>query len=275
MNDDLIKYYELLGVSPGVSTQELKTAHRDLAKVWHPDRFAHDPRLQQKAQEKLKEINEAYDQLSSARTGRRKPAAAATASAKQTSAPTQPPPRPLHWALRLLPALVLALLFFAVYKILIPANEPSAESPSRMAEQSQALPGEAAQQADTANKPRAIDSPRGKRIEESATVEKGSRSTSIVSEQEAGPRAPLPTVTVMIDPVSGMLAKSDCPAKSRMTYPQGREPAQYCNVSHSGGAPAPQTEEARPKESRLKSFARRLGAPAKLLGGKEASDRNP
>ena len=71
MNDELTKYYELLGVAPGVSAQELKTAHRDLAKVWHPDRFAHDPRLQQKAQEKLKEINEAYDLLASRKTGRK------------------------------------------------------------------------------------------------------------------------------------------------------------------------------------------------------------
>ena len=32
-----------------------------MAKVWHPDRFGHDERLQKKAQEKLKEINEAYE----------------------------------------------------------------------------------------------------------------------------------------------------------------------------------------------------------------------
>src|ERR1051326_4440850 len=60
---DLSKGYEVLGVKPGVSNKELKAAHRDLAKVWHPDRFLHDPRLQEKAQEKLKEINEAYEQL--------------------------------------------------------------------------------------------------------------------------------------------------------------------------------------------------------------------
>ena len=66
--DELNKCYELLGVRPGASAQELKTAHRDMAKVWHPDRFAHDPRLQQKAQEKLQEINEAYDQLTAAKS---------------------------------------------------------------------------------------------------------------------------------------------------------------------------------------------------------------
>lgn len=275
MNEDLIKYYELLGVSPGVSTVELKTAHRDLAKVWHPDRFAHDPRLQQKAQEKLKEINEAYDQLTSAKTGRRKPVSTPAASAKQTSAPAQPHARPVPWTMILMPVLVLALLFFVAYKILIPASEQPNESTTRVAEQPQALPGQSVQQADAVNKPRVIESPRGKRVEETAAVEKESRITSVVSEQEARQKAPLPTVTVTIDPVSGMLAKSDCPTKSRMTYPQGSEPGQYCNVSHRGAAPEPNTEEARPKESRLKSFARRLGAPAKLLGDKETTTRNP
>ena len=60
---NLDKAYELLGVKPGVSNRELKAAHRDLAKVWHPDRFQHDPRLQEKAQDKLKEINEAYERM--------------------------------------------------------------------------------------------------------------------------------------------------------------------------------------------------------------------
>ncbi len=63
MHPELSKAYDLLGVKPGVSNRELKAAHRDLAKVWHPDRFLHDPRLQEKAQEKLKETNEAYELL--------------------------------------------------------------------------------------------------------------------------------------------------------------------------------------------------------------------
>ena len=67
------KAYELLGVKPGVSIRELKAAHRDLAKVWHPDRFQHDPRLQEKAQEKLKEINEAYELISSGKVPRPAP----------------------------------------------------------------------------------------------------------------------------------------------------------------------------------------------------------
>jgi curved DNA-binding protein CbpA len=63
---DLDQYYEILGLKRGATAGEIKQSYLDLAKVWHPDRFAHDPKLQEKAQEKLKEINNAYDILSSA-----------------------------------------------------------------------------------------------------------------------------------------------------------------------------------------------------------------
>jgi len=64
--EDIGRYYETLGLGPGASPDEVKQAYRDLVQVWHPDRFAHDPRLQQKAQAKVKEINEAYARLQSA-----------------------------------------------------------------------------------------------------------------------------------------------------------------------------------------------------------------
>lgn len=50
----------ILGVSSTASREEIDQAYKDLVKVWHPDRFMHDPKLQSKAQEKLKEINLAY-----------------------------------------------------------------------------------------------------------------------------------------------------------------------------------------------------------------------
>lgn len=61
--NDLDRYYKVLELEPDASLEQVKQAYRDLAKVWHPDRFSHDPRLQQKAQEKLKEINDAYERL--------------------------------------------------------------------------------------------------------------------------------------------------------------------------------------------------------------------
>ena len=57
------KHYRTLGIEPGASLKEIKEAYRDLASVWHPDRFTSNLRLQEKAQEKLKEINVAYEYL--------------------------------------------------------------------------------------------------------------------------------------------------------------------------------------------------------------------
>jgi DnaJ domain len=60
---DINRCYEILEIEPGASLEEIKRAYRDLAFVWHPDRFAHNDRLQQKAQQRLIEINQAYDEL--------------------------------------------------------------------------------------------------------------------------------------------------------------------------------------------------------------------
>ncbi len=56
-------FYKILGLEVGASREQIKDAYHDLVKVWHPDRFTNDPKLQNKAQEKLKEINEAYDSI--------------------------------------------------------------------------------------------------------------------------------------------------------------------------------------------------------------------
>ncbi|MEG4072464.1 DnaJ domain-containing protein [Microcoleus sp. Pol14C2] len=60
---DINRCYEILEIDPGASLEEIKRAYRDLAFVWHPDRFANNDRLQQKAQQRLTEINQAYQQL--------------------------------------------------------------------------------------------------------------------------------------------------------------------------------------------------------------------
>ncbi len=55
--------YKVLGVSVGASEEEIKNAYRALARKYHPDNFADNDTARGMAEEKMKEINEAYDIL--------------------------------------------------------------------------------------------------------------------------------------------------------------------------------------------------------------------
>jgi hypothetical protein len=86
----LHEHFRTLGVEPGASPAAIKEAYRDLAKVWHPDRFSHDERLRDKAAVKLREINVAYQAL---RNGGPPPSAETKApKPKPKPAPAPPPP---------------------------------------------------------------------------------------------------------------------------------------------------------------------------------------
>ena len=251
MSSDLNKYYELLGVAPGTSGRELKDAYRDLAKVWHPDRFSHDPRLQQKAQEKLKEINEAYERLSSGRAARPKP---------QTPTPRPQTPTPNNprahastnvahaaavrrrRARTFLPVtLVFCAAFFAAYISLAPKGARPAPEQAPTAEQEKTQTSDKEQQPDGTSRNAAAQPARGKERAERPTVDERTgrqvaEGAKPVDESSTSSGAahvrPMQTVTVSIDAVTGLLATRDCPNVSRVTYPAGDEPRQYCNIQH-------------------------------------------
>ncbi|MBQ7348146.1 MAG: J domain-containing protein [Clostridia bacterium] len=63
--------YEVLGVSPDASDEEVKRAYRDLARKYHPDKYR-DSDLADLASEKMKEINAAYEEVQKMRSGRGK-----------------------------------------------------------------------------------------------------------------------------------------------------------------------------------------------------------
>ena len=59
--------YEVLGLNKSASQDEVKAAYRKLIKQYHPDQYVNNP-LADLAQEKLKEINAAYDAITKGTT---------------------------------------------------------------------------------------------------------------------------------------------------------------------------------------------------------------
>lgn len=76
---DLHAARDILGVTDSSSAEQIREAYLDLVKVWHPDRFPSGSRLRLKAEDKLKEINAAYELIAT--------------SAAQRSGPRPQPPR--------------------------------------------------------------------------------------------------------------------------------------------------------------------------------------
>ncbi|MBQ6714301.1 MAG: DnaJ domain-containing protein [Clostridia bacterium] len=54
--------YEVLGIGRNATDEQVKDAYRNLARKYHPDNYGDNP-LSDLAQEKMKEINEAYDSI--------------------------------------------------------------------------------------------------------------------------------------------------------------------------------------------------------------------
>lgn len=56
----MLKYYQILGLNNNATEEEIKKAYRTLAKKWHPDRYINEPEKLAEAEDKFKEISEAY-----------------------------------------------------------------------------------------------------------------------------------------------------------------------------------------------------------------------
>jgi preprotein translocase subunit Sec63 len=59
---NMTDYYRILEVPPGASQEEIKTRYKQLVRIYHPDRYV-DPVDKSFVEQKLKEINEAYNAL--------------------------------------------------------------------------------------------------------------------------------------------------------------------------------------------------------------------
>jgi curved DNA-binding protein CbpA len=60
---DIQQCFDILELNSNADIDEAKQAYKDMVNIWHPDRFSKNPRLKQKAEDKLKEINEAYEMI--------------------------------------------------------------------------------------------------------------------------------------------------------------------------------------------------------------------
>jgi hypothetical protein len=64
--DELGLAFEVLGIEPSATKDEIKARFRALAKVWHPDRFINDPQKLDEAGVRMRQINVAYSVISEA-----------------------------------------------------------------------------------------------------------------------------------------------------------------------------------------------------------------
>ena len=91
--------YRILGVSPNATDDEIKQAYRELARKYHPDKYR-DSDLADLAEEKMKEINAAYEEIRKQRSSGKQGAGTSGFSGPRAAAAPPTPPRAAHIILR-------------------------------------------------------------------------------------------------------------------------------------------------------------------------------
>ena len=76
--------YDVLEISPGASAEEIKAAYHQMAKLWHPDRFAGDAKPE--AEQRFRRLNEAFTMLKD--SARREPAPASNPAPAEHPGPS-------------------------------------------------------------------------------------------------------------------------------------------------------------------------------------------
>ena len=217
-----------------------------MAKVWHQDRFAHDERLREKAEQKLKEINDAYEQLLSGRT----PRPAARTYEPEYERPHRAPTRRLVWSVTAL--LIFGAAFFVTSRSLLKGRTEAASQPVEarvLTNEPESLIGDSKQRSKEPSNRAVLDARPANETEDQIPASPATTSQ------------PMATVTVLIDPANGLLARPDCPVKTKMTYPANSQPHEYCGAVHQI-----KQAESDSASARVKSIAKRVVSPGKWLG---------
>lgn len=75
----------ILGLEDDASADDIKVAYRETVQILHPDKFAGNEKLQSRATEQFKRLQEAYELLTSSNGGRRARGSSASSSVPRSS----------------------------------------------------------------------------------------------------------------------------------------------------------------------------------------------
>lgn len=80
-----IEALNVLGLDEDATDDDIKTAYRECVQILHPDRFAHNKKLAERATEQFKRLQDAYDYLNNGRATKAKSTRRASSPNTQSS----------------------------------------------------------------------------------------------------------------------------------------------------------------------------------------------